>query len=306
VKADPAALLLRYRDQLAADWVRSLGRLAPALARRPADELLAAGRLILSEQIHALQRGEAREVRALAGHATLVGLLRDGDLGELLRALLALRDQTLDLLQEQVSEFPNLWRAARILVGAMDLLLVDLTVRHRRGQLPGSAVGPATSEDLAQVVGAEVRRALRFRRPVAVLLVATDAHEQTARVYGGAVEGSSLAALARILEQSTREVDHKIPTEDGGYLIVLPETDLVPAHSIAERIRLAAEAGEGADPALAHLTSTVSVGVATFPQHADSAPALLAAAQDALGQAQRLGGNTVVVSAEISAAEQPT
>ena len=298
MKADPAALLLRYRDQLADGWVRSLGRVAPALARRPADELLAAARLICSQFAHAVQRREAGEVRALAEHAAIVGLLRDAELGEVLRALLALREQVLDLLQEQVPEFPNLWRATRHLVEATDALVVDLTVRHRRGRLAPAAVGPVTAEEVALAVGAEVRRALRFRRPLALLLVHTDAYEQTARVYGGAVEGRVVGTLVRILEHATREVDLKLALEDGDHAVLLPETDLVPARAIAERIRLAAEAGEGTDPALAHLTSTVSVGLATFPRHADTAPALLAAAQEALLQARRLGGNTVVVSAE--------
>ena len=85
--------------------------------------------------------------------------------------------------------------------------------------------------------------------------------------------------------------------------MLLLETNLRDARRIAERIRAAAETGEGVERALFYGDLTVSIGLAAFPLHADHAAALLAVAQDSLLRARRLGGNTVVVIDELRSGE---
>ncbi|MDR7465647.1 MAG: diguanylate cyclase, partial [Armatimonadota bacterium] len=101
----------------------------------------------------------------------------------------------------------------------------------------------------------------------------------------------------------TREVDLRLPLEGGTLAVLLLETDLARASRVAERIRAAAETQEGVTRSSLVEHLTVSVGLAAFPLHGDRPPALLAAAQDSLLRARRLGGNTVVSADDLRSGE---
>jgi diguanylate cyclase (GGDEF)-like protein len=72
----------------------------------------------------------------------------------------------------------------------------------------------------------------------------------------------------------------------------MPETEVEGAMQVAERIR----AKVGAEK-LAVGAITLSLGVAAFPTHGDSPDALIAAADAALYEAKRSGGDGVLAAA---------
>src|SRR5207253_8414506 len=82
------------------------------------------------------------------------------------------------------------------------------------------------------------------------------------------------------------------------FAILMPETTLAEAMTVAERIRREVESiviksTDGSSPA-----ASVSVGVALFPGHGRSASDLLAAADRAVYQAKALGRNRVCAFAD--------
>jgi two-component system cell cycle response regulator len=91
--------------------------------------------------------------------------------------------------------------------------------------------------------------------------------------------------------------------------VIMPETPIVEAGQVAERLRAAVEghtfvvdAEHDDTPILLRLTA--SVGVAGLPENAESLDGLVATADRALYDAKRQGRNRVVVAASAQRARQ--
>ncbi|MDQ7849221.1 MAG: diguanylate cyclase [Armatimonadota bacterium] len=297
MSADLAALLAEEQDHLAEGWARSLGRQAPAFAHRSVHDLKAAGRAAIDGLVRYLQTGDPTALRTAAGSEGVLLLVREADLPEILRGLMALREQAAHLLGPRLKAASGDPYAR--LVAAFDLMLVEVAREAWARREPSGE--PAA--ELERHLSKEVRRALRFRRPLALLLVHLDGYEERWRLHGAAVAEAALGMVHEIVTRHTREVDLRLPLEGGTLAVLLLETDLARASRVAERIRAAAETQEGVTRSSLVEHLTVSVGLAAFPLHGDRPPALLAAAQDSLLRARRLGGNTVVSADDLRSGE---
>lgn len=107
-----------------------------------------------------------------------------------------------------------------------------------------------------------------------------------------------LQEIADLLRANVREPD--IAARYGGeeFAVILPSTSKLGAIVLAERIRLSAEEyaptkNEDHSPISGY---TLSLGVATFPEDADTLSELLLAADNAELTAKRLGKNRVCVA----------
>ena len=148
-----------------------------------------------------------------------------------------------------------------------------------------------------QLAQAEVERARRFRRPLSVVLADFDLLRDVNNRYGHLMGDQMIRRVADAIRASLREYD--VPARFGGdeFVVLMPETTLPEAMSVAERIRREVESivlksGEGPVPA------SVSIGVALFPAHGRTASDLLAAADRAVYKAKALGRNRVCAFAE--------
>jgi diguanylate cyclase (GGDEF)-like protein len=123
-----------------------------------------------------------------------------------------------------------------------------------------------------------------------------DNFKQVNDAYGHLQGDLVLREVARVLRQSSREIDE--PARYGGeeMAVALPQTDLEGAYQFAERVRRSVEdlalplpSGDGV------LKVTASFGVASLAaaDHADK-DALVAAADNALYEAKRMGKNRTV------------
>ncbi len=145
----------------------------------------------------------------------------------------------------------------------------------------------------------EVARARRGGHPLAVVMIDVDGFGAINNVHGHQAGDVTLVAVARCLRAQTRQAD--VAARYGGdeFALILPETDLDEAVSLAERIqaelaRLTMVQG----PRAIHIT--VSVGVAAMPEHATTREHLIGAADRASYAAKRAGKNRVC-QAEVGA-----
>ena len=101
-------------------------------------------------------------------------------------------------------------------------------------------------------------------------------------------------ALAGILARSSRAIDLVAKYGGDEFLVILPQTRTEGAVTMGNRIRQAV-----AETAFAGCQAgeiTVSVGVASIPEHGATMEALLAASDEALFRAKEAGRNSVVAA----------
>jgi diguanylate cyclase (GGDEF)-like protein len=141
----------------------------------------------------------------------------------------------------------------------------------------------------------EVERAKRFGQPLGLVMLDIDDFKMVNDSHGHQQGDIVLREVARILRESSRDID--APARYGGeeLAIVLPQTDIEGTHNLAERVRHGIEDlripllnGQGT------LQVTASLGVASLPGSAHDARSLLARADAALYEAKRAGKNKVI------------
>ncbi len=138
----------------------------------------------------------------------------------------------------------------------------------------------------------EAERAQRHAQPLALLLIDLDDFGAVNNTYGHQVGDATLQSVAAALRMSVRALD--IPARYGGdeFAVILPETALAEATTIAHRVLAAIVAlsiqGQGVP---VHITT--SIGVATLPLHARTREELVRAADQAAYAAKHAGKGRV-------------
>lgn len=136
----------------------------------------------------------------------------------------------------------------------------------------------------------ELRRAVRFQRPLA-LIMAGWSHQgpqafdkRTVKSYG------PVRQIATIIKKSLRDVDAAGRLDGEIVAAVLPETDLAGARIVAERICREAEHYQFPGETLDDLIQlTVNVSIVSHPEHGTDTQVLIAEARVALERAQHDG-----------------
>lgn len=141
----------------------------------------------------------------------------------------------------------------------------------------------------------EAERTRRYQRPSALLAIDLDRFKTVNDTYGHPVGDQVLVELARRITAQIREVDLAFRHGGEEFMVLLPETDAVGAEVVAERLGRAVAARpfkvhDGADTR--ELRISVSIGIAVLGEHADTATAVLAAADEALYAAKAAGRGT--------------
>jgi diguanylate cyclase (GGDEF)-like protein len=143
-------------------------------------------------------------------------------------------------------------------------------------------------------VVSEVRRATRYDQPLTLLMIDADDFKSFNDSRGHLAGNMALRRLATVLKKTVREVD--VAARYGGeeFAILLPSTGKLAALKLGEKLRQAVEkAGIGKDAKGGGGPLTVSIGVASLPGDAASAPELVDRADRALYIAKSMGKNCV-------------
>lgn len=147
---------------------------------------------------------------------------------------------------------------------------------------------------LRQRLREEFSKARRQMVPLSFLMVDIDRFKDYNDRYGHPQGDLLLQRVAQLLRDNVREED--IVARYGGeeFAAILPAISAYDAARLAERLRSLAEAtlGELDKDGYGH-GITLSIGVATFPDNANSAEMLIREADDALYAAKRGGRNRV-------------
>lgn len=142
----------------------------------------------------------------------------------------------------------------------------------------------------------EVKRAQRFKRPLALIMADIDYFKEYNDTYGHTKGNEVLKILANILRANVRGVD--IVARYGGeeFIIILPEANKKEAQKIAERIRIKVEKCNFVNKKK-HPKGriTLSLGVTSCFQEVISPQSLIYKVDQALYQAKRKGRNRVEV-----------
>ncbi|WP_445367002.1 diguanylate cyclase [Methylomonas sp. BW4-1] len=140
---------------------------------------------------------------------------------------------------------------------------------------------------------AELARSDRYGNPLSVLMLDIDYFKAVNDNYGHAAGDQALQKLGCILVEVLREID--IPGRMGGeeFAILLPETGLLKALEVAERLRSVVAGSVIPVESGFELQFTVSIGVATLTDKNSSIGDLLNLADKGLYQAKHSGRNKV-------------
>ncbi|GIV96238.1 MAG: hypothetical protein KatS3mg057_0895 [Herpetosiphonaceae bacterium] len=156
-----------------------------------------------------------------------------------------------------------------------------------------------------QLFQAEMERAQRFHRPLALIMADLDLLRDINNTYGHLAGDAVLKGVGKIIRQSIREYD--IAGRFGGeeFAIALPETEPQEALVVAERIRQAVIAEAFRAPTIREpIRATMSLGLACFPYDAQTMTSLVHAADVAVYQAKMNGRNRIVCAADLPHAAQ--
>lgn len=143
----------------------------------------------------------------------------------------------------------------------------------------------------------ELARAQRFGHTMSLIMLDIDDFKEFNDTYGHPRGDTVLKAVSATIRQNLRDMD--VAARYGGeeFVIVLPETDAEGAAAVAERIREGVQeypfvGGEG----IPTVHKSISMGVASFPEHAEVQSRLIEAADRAMYAAKRAGKNQVRIA----------
>lgn len=156
--------------------------------------------------------------------------------------------------------------------------------------------GLFNARHLRALLEREVARATRFRHPLSLLFLDLDRFKRVNDTYGHLVGSALLKEVGQRLLGCVRQVDSVFRFGGDEFALLLIETDIGGAEIIGDRLCAAIRENPFMQDRGLAIDLSISVGIAAFPDHADTAIGLLEASDSAMYAAKEAGRDQVCVS----------
>jgi len=190
------------------------------------------------------------------------------------------------ILHDTVRQFDLIQQEKRLLARIEQLTVTDpLTGCYTRLYIP-------------TLLHKELRRSIRYRHPLSIILCDLDGMTRINEDFGQMIGDAVLSGFAKAVGKMLRQDIDTLARWDGDeFLIILPETPVSGAHTVAVRIRdMCIQLGYTVDEHI--VACSASFGIAGFdPESANlnaTAEDVLLLAERHLFQAQAAGGNQIL------------
>jgi diguanylate cyclase (GGDEF)-like protein/putative nucleotidyltransferase with HDIG domain len=183
-----------------------------------------------------------------------------------------------------------------LLVGAIVIMVMRARVELLITRLYNAArTDPLTKlanrRGFRELLDLELERARRGGTAMAVLMGDLDNFKDINDRSSHKVGDAALKRVARLLSETKRQIDTVARVGGEEFALILPDTGRHGALALAERLRRVLCEEFAHDPT----PLTISFGLSVYPEHGETAAALLNAADQALYGAKRSGRNRTIV-----------
>jgi diguanylate cyclase (GGDEF)-like protein len=144
----------------------------------------------------------------------------------------------------------------------------------------------------------EIHRAIRYHRPLGLIMVDIDKFKNFNDTFSYAAGDTLLKELGNFLQSSLRKGD--VTCRYGGeeFILILPESSLSDTYNRANQLREDTSRMHVLHRGMPLGVVTISLGIASFPQHGKNSEDMLKAVDTALHAAKSGGRDRVSVAGE--------
>jgi diguanylate cyclase (GGDEF)-like protein len=187
-------------------------------------------------------------------------------------------------------------------VSLLDALSLSIASALANAVRIGEAERLSQTDDLTKLHNArylrqfllnEIRRARRYGSSVCALFLDLDDFKRVNDAHGHLAGSHVLMEMAGVILSSIRDTDAVARYGGDEFVIVLPDTGIELAGTVAERIREKIAKHSFTAGRNLKLSLTASFGVAAFPEHASSPQQLISCADTAMYEAKAANKNCV-------------
>ena len=170
-----------------------------------------------------------------------------------------------------------------------------LQAQLREQAIRDALTGLYNRRHLEEILPKEINRCIKQKKTLSIIMMDLDHFKSINDSYGHPTGDKILILLGTLLKQECDKTG--IACRYGGeeFVVVLPETPLDAAQSLAEKLRILLKS-QTVQVESVELQASISLGVATMPIHGNHGHALLTAADHAMYQAKQDGRNCVRIA----------
>jgi diguanylate cyclase (GGDEF)-like protein/PAS domain S-box-containing protein len=180
---------------------------------------------------------------------------------------------------------------------AMALANLKLSETLRAQAVRDPLTGLFNRRYMEETLDREIRRAIRYQRPLGVIMLDIDHFKQFNDTFSYAAGDTLLREMGIALKTNLRADD--VTCRYGGeeFILILPESSLEDTSRRAEQLRTACKSMHVEHRGQPLGVITISLGVAAYPEHGENADNLLRAVDTALHSAKSGGRDQVIIAA---------